>query len=165
MAKLKLRHLFLPAVLLLTLPTSAKPGKAPAPKQELQAIYNKINAAIARKDGDGYYDYNSDDYTIIDKKGNVHDASEGRQEMIDALQMVDTIKAVSVIQTFTGTDTAATVSVKEHYIVAAANSVNGRAVRLTFDDVSRDYWTYTEDGWRRMRSRVLTAKGTFHKNF
>ena len=164
MAKFQSRYILLPA-LLLTLPAAAKPGKAPTPKQELQAIYNKINAAIARKDGDGYYDYNADDYTIIDKKGYVHDASEGRQEMIDALQMVDTIKAVSVIQSCTGTDTEATVIVKEHYVVAAANSVNGRAVRATFDDVARDYWTFTEDGWRRLRSRTLTAKGSFHKNF
>jgi len=126
MTTLKMKHFVVPLVLLLTLPATARPNKIPKPKQEIQAIYNKINAVIARKDGDGYYDYNSDDYTIIDKKGNVHDASEGRQEMIDALQMVDTIKAVSVVQTFTGTDTEATVTVREHYLVAAANRLASR---------------------------------------
>lgn len=161
--KLKLRRFFLPVALLLTLPAGAKPSK-PTPKQELQAIYNKINAA-ARKDVDAVFDYNSDEYVTIDRKGHTHDASEGRQEFSDAMAVIDSIKAVTVIQSFTGTDTEATVTVKDHGVIRAANNLNGRAIKLTVSDVARDHWVFTADGWRRTRTRILSGKDVFSKNF
>ncbi len=71
--------LIAPLALCLALPAAAKPA-APAPpaRREIQAIYNKINAAAMQKDVDGVYAFNSDDYTMIDTKGHVHEPSEER---------------------------------------------------------------------------------------
>lgn len=152
--------------LCLVLPAAAKPApKAPPARAEIQAIYNKINAAAARKDVDGIYLYNSDDYTVIDQKGRSHDGAQGRQEMEQALEIADSLKAVTVIQSFTGTDTEATVTVKEHAALSAANTTTRRAIKVTVDDVSRDHWVKTEDGWRRNRTRILSGKNAFRKNF
>jgi hypothetical protein len=160
-----IRH-FLSLALLLALPVMGRPAsKVPTPQQELQGLYNKINAAAAAKDVDGVYAYNDDHYTLIDKKGHVHEGSEGRQELEKALEIIDSIKGITKIQSFSGTDTEATVTVKDHDVAVVANGVTGRAIKVTADVVSRDYWVYGADGWRRLRSRTLSEIGSYHKNF
>jgi hypothetical protein len=160
------KRLFLSLALLLALPVMGKPTpKTPTPQQELQGLYNKINAAAATKDVDGVYAYNDDNYMLIDKKGHVHEGSEGRQELEKALEIIDSIKGITKIQSFSGTDTEATVTVKDHDVAVVANGVTGRAIKVTADVVSRDYWVYGADGWRRLRSRTLSEIGSYHKNF
>ncbi len=158
--------LLLPFALCLALPAASKPAApVPSARREIQAIYNRVNAAVMQKDVDGAYDFDSDDYTVIDTKGHVHESSEWRQEFEQALEEVDSIKAVSVIQSFTGTGDEATVTVKEHMVARIANNANGRAVKITVGDVARDHWVKTADGWRRTRTRILSGKGAFQKNF
>ena len=157
---------FLPLALCLVLPVAAQPeAKTPNARREIQAIYNKINAAAMQKDVDGVYAFDSDDYTVIDKKGHVHEASEGRQEMEQGMEVVDSLKATSLIQSFAGTSTEATVTVKEHAIVRIANSTTGRAVKIIADDTAREHWIKMEDGWKRTRTRILSGKNALHKNF
>ena len=148
------------------LSAAAKPApKAMDAQRELQVIYNKINAAAMQKDVDGVYAFNTDDYTEIDKKGHVHEVSEDRQEMEQGMEMVDSITATSIIQSFTGTGTEATVTIKEHAVVRIANTTTGRAVKFTADDTARDHWIKTEEGWKRNRTRFLSGKNALHKNF
>ena len=159
-------YALLPLTLCLALPATAKPVPKVTPEQrEIQAIYNRISAAAAAKDVDGLYDYNSDDYVVIDRKGRSHDATEGRQEVEQALEIVDSVRDVNVIQSFEGTDADATVTVKEHIVVKAANNITGRAIKITGDDVARDHWIKTDDGWRRNRTRILSGHNALHKNF
>ena len=147
-------------------PGAAKPAaKAPPARAEIQALYNKMNAAAMQKNVDGVYDFDSDDYTVIDQKGHVHEPSEGRQELEQALEVLDSVKATTVIQSFTGTDAEATVTVKDHLVARMANTTTGRAVKITADDVSRDHWIKTEEGWRRTRTRILSGKNALRKNF
>lgn len=148
------------------LPAAAKPTpKAPPARAAIQAIYNKINAAAMEKNVDGVYDFDSDDYTFIDKNGHVREASEGRQELEQALEVINSLKAVSVIQSFAGTDDEATVTVKEHVTARVGNTTTGRALKVTSDDVARDHWIKTDDGWRRNRTRILSGKNALQKNF
>lgn len=157
---------FLPFALLFAIPAAGKPAKmTPTARQELQALYNKMNAAAANKNVDGVYAYNDDDFIYFDKKGHSHDGSDNRQSLEEALEVIDSFKGNTVILSFTGTDTEATVTVKDHDVVTAANGVTGRAIKYTEEAVSRDYWTYTADGWKRKRSRVISESGKFHKNF
>lgn len=152
--------------LCLALPAAAKPApKVPPARAAIQAIYNKINAAAMEKNVDGVYDFDSDDYTFIDQKGHVREASEGRQELEQALEVIDSLKAVSVIQSFAGTDTEATVTVKEHVTARVGNTTTGRALKIISDDVARDHWIKTDDGWRRNRTRILSGKNALQKNF
>ena len=156
----------LAGALMLATPLLGKPAaKAPDARRELQAIYNKINAAAARKDVDGVYAYDADDCTFVDRRGRVHDASDGRQELEEVMEVIDSLKVTSTIQGFVGTDTEATVTVKDHAVARLANATSGRAVRFTGDAVSRDYWAYTAQGWRRKHSRLLSGHNAMHKNF
>ena len=85
--------------------------------------------------------------------------------MIDLLDKVDTLKRTTVITLFTGSETDATATVKQHVIITVANTVTGRAVRGVSDVVYRDYWVKMDDGWKRKRSRVLKGSVAIHKNF
>jgi flagellin-like hook-associated protein FlgL len=145
---------------------AAKPAaKAPPARAEIQALYNKINAAAMQKNVDGVYAYDGDDYTVIDQKGRTHEPSEGRQDLEQALEVADSVKATTVIQSFTGTDAEATVTIKDHVAVSVANATTGRAVKITVDDTAREHWVKTEDGWRRTRTRILSGHNALHKNF
>ena len=157
-----------PALLLVfcaALPAGAGPGKTPSARRELQAIYNQINAAAAQKDVDGVFNYDAPDYSTVDPKGHVFEGSYGRQELQDLMNAVDTVKGTTTIKSYTGTDTDATVVVKDHYVFLASNLATGRMIKLSGDDLSRDYWVKTEDGWRRKRTRILSGKNVFRKNF
>lgn len=147
------------------LPAAARPNAAPAARREIQAAYNKIDAALARKDIDSALDYDADDCEFYDRKGRLMEAGGGRQELEDLAEKVDTIQETTKILSFTGTSAEATVTVKTHTVAGASNRINGRAAKGVFDAVARDYWVKTDDGWRRKRSRILQSKGALHKNF
>jgi ketosteroid isomerase-like protein len=154
----------LAALLCLTLPTVAQPAAVPSARREIQAAYNSIDAALARKDIDTALDYDADDCQFYDRKGRQVDTG-GRQELEDLMEKVDTVRETTKILSITGTSTEATVVVKTHTVAGASNRINGRAAKGVFDEVARDYWIKTDAGWRRKRSRVLQSKGTLHKNF
>ena len=145
-------------------PSSAKTA-APSARREIQAIYNKIDAAINRKDVDTAFDYDADDCQYYDKKGHLLEEGSGRQEVVDLLDQVDTVKETTVITSFTGSDAEATVTAKTHVVLFASNNANGRAIKVAFDDISRDYWVKSDDGWKRKRSREIKSKFALHKNF
>ena len=145
-------------------PSSAKTAAPPA-QREIQAIYNKIDAALARKDVDTIADFNTDDCVFYDVKGRLLSSDGGRQELVDLLEDIDTFQRTAVITSFSGTDTEATVTVKDHTLQETKNNINGRAIRLVTDEVFREYWVKTDDGWKRKRSREIKSKIALHKNF
>ena len=150
-------------------PAAAEPSTAraamPSARREIQATYNKIDAAIDRKDVDTAFDYDADDCQYYNKKGQLMEEGSGRQEVVDLLEKVDTVKETTVITGFAGSDADAVVTAKAHVVLAAANNANGRATKIAFDDISRDYWVKTDDGWKRKRSREIKSKLALHKNF
>ena len=145
--------------------TATRPAAAPSTRREIQAIYNKIDAALARKDIDTASDYDADDCQFYDRKGHLREEGSGRQALEDLAEELDTIHETTKILSFTGTATEATVTVKSHATAGASNRINGRAIKAVFDEVSRDYWVKTDDGWRRKRSRLIQGHGALHKNF
>jgi len=149
----------------LGLPAEAAPGKTPTTQQQLQAIYNKINAAAAQKNVDGVFDYDSLDHTTTDIKGHVHEASDGRQELQNVMDMMDSVKSTTTIKSITSTETDATVVVKDHFIFTISNRSTGRTAKIVGDDVSRDYWVKTDEGWRRKKTRILSGRTGLRKNF
>ncbi len=137
----------------------------PAARREIQAIYSKIDAALDQKDVDTAFDYDTDDCQYYDKKGRLFNEGGGRQEVVDILDKADTVKETTIITSFAGSDTDATVTVKTHIVLSVSNSINGRAAKVAVDDISRDYWVKTDEGWKRKRSREIKAKVALHKNF
>jgi hypothetical protein len=149
----------------LAIPAAAGPSAAPSARRQIQAIYRKIDLAIDQKDADTAFDYDADDCQYYDKKGHLLAEGSGRQEAVDVLDTVNTAKETTVITSFTGSDTDATVTTKGHVVLSLSNNINGRAAKISFDDISRDYWVKTDDGWKRKRSREIKGSFAVHKNF
>lgn len=145
-------------------PSAAK-TTVPSARREIQAIYNKIDAALARKDVDTVADFNTDDCAFYGPNGKLLSSDGGRQELVDLLENIDTFQRTAVITSFTGTNAEATVTVKDHTVQATKNNINGRAIKLVTDEVFREYWIKTDDGWKRKRSRETKSKAALHKNF
>jgi hypothetical protein len=144
-------------------PISARP--VPIAQREIQAIYSKIDAALAQKNVDTVYDYNTDDCEFYDIKGHLLDSEGGRQELVELLNNIDIFQRTAIIISFTGSDREATVIVKEHTLQTVSNNINGRAIKLVADDLFREYWVKTDDGWQRKRSREIKSKDMLHRNF
>ncbi|MGI4788222.1 MAG: hypothetical protein ACRYFS_05165 [Janthinobacterium lividum] len=166
----RLGRLSFVALLLLGLtfsaPATHAAAKTVSPTQhEIQAVYNKINAALAQKDIDTAMDYDADGCEYYDAKGHLRDTVDGRQDLVKLIEYIDVLKQTTVITSFTGTNSEATVTVKSHTIAYTSNGVTGRAARVVGDDVDRDYWVKTDDGWRRKRSREIKTTVKLHKNF
>lgn len=161
----KLFVLFLALMVSLGPSVGAASDKVPTTQQELQGIYNKINEAVAQKNVDGVFDYDTPDHTTTDKKGHVYEASDGRQELQDIMNLMDTAKSTSIIKSITSTDTDATVVVKDHFMFIISNRSTRRTAKFFGDDVSRDYWVKTDEGWRRKKTRILSGKTGLRKNF
>lgn len=161
----RFRALCAATMLYLIVPAGAAPTAVPSARREIQQAYNKIDAALGRKDVDTAFDYDAEDCQYYDKKGHLLEDGSGRQQTIDLLNQVDALKETDVITSFTGSEAGATVTVKEHAQVFLANTVTGRAARIAADAVFRDYWVKTDDGWRRKRSREIKGGFAIHKNF
>ncbi len=157
------------ALLWPAIPAGAGPGAAktaaPSARREIQAIYNQIDAALARKDVDAVADFNTDDCEFYGPNGKLIASDGGRQEVVDLLENIDVFQRRAVITSFSGSETEATVTVKDHTVQATKNNINGRAIRLVADEVFREYWIKTDDGWKRKRSREIKSKAALHKNF
>ena len=159
------RSACLAALLCFILPAAAQPNTAPAARHEIQAAYKKIDAALAQKDIDTALDFNADDCEFYDRKGRLMGDGGGRQELVDLVDKVDTIRRTTKILSFAGTSSEATVTVKCHTVAGVSSSITGRAAKGISDDVFRDYWVKTDDGWRRKRTRILQSKAALRKNF
>ena len=144
---------------------AAGSSAAPSARREIQQAYNRIDAALARKDVDTVADFDTDDCEFYGVKGQLLSSGGGRQELVDLLANIDTFRRTAVIISFAGAGTEAIVTVKDHTLQETANSINGRAIKLVTDEVFREYWIKTDDGWKRKRSRELTSKIALHKNF
>ena len=158
--------LFATLLLCLSFSATAKPQAKPIPQaqREIQAVYNQIDAALGRKDVDTAFDFNTEDSEFYDKNGHPQDVADARQEAIQLLADIDTYKRKSVIVSFSGGDTDATVTVRYHSYQTVANAISGRSAQVVTDESYRDYWVKTDDGWRRKRSRSLSIKAKIHRS-
>lgn len=144
---------------------AGQPAAAPSTRREIQAVYSKIDAALDRKDIDTALDYDDADCQYYNRKGHLEEEGSGRQGLEDLVEIVDSIRVTTKILSFSGTSDEATVTVRNHAEARASNTVNGRALHGVSDQIVRDYWVRTDDGWRRKRCRVLQSHGIIHKNF
>ena len=113
---------------------------------------------------DTAFDFNTEESEFYDKNGHAQDVADARQELVQLLADLDTYKRKSVIVSFSGGDTDATVTVRYHSYQTVANAVSGRSAQVTTDESYRDYWVKTDDGWRRKRSRSLSIRAKIHRS-
>jgi ketosteroid isomerase-like protein len=125
-----------------------------SPKAEIQSNYNNIAAAFKRKDLTGASRYFTSDYVNIDDKGEAKTAAQMRQQYAPLLKRVTVTGSRISIQQFNGNGSQATVLVKQRSDLRFGQS------KIVREDVYRDNWIRTAQGWRIQRSQTLSVNTT-----
>jgi hypothetical protein len=142
---------------------SLSPAMADTPAQArsaIQALYNKQNAAAAKKDVNGVLVNMAPDFQAVSKDGRKITAAQQRQALTQLFSMAQSIHATSAIQKFRLQGNRATVTVKENgtFLVVNPNAAAAKPARFTVEDVSEDTWVKKGNRWLNERSVTLAEK-------
>jgi ketosteroid isomerase-like protein len=125
-----------------------------SPKAEIQSNYNNIAAAFKRKDLNSATRYFTDDYVSIDDKGETKTAEQIRQQYAPLLKRVTVTKSSISIQSFAAEGSQAMVQAKQR-----SNLLFGQS-KIVREDVFRDTWIKTAQGWRIKQSQTISVNTT-----
>lgn len=152
-----------PIVLLLSLlacTVAASADKTADAKKAIQAAYNAENAAAARKDLKGIFASYAPDYVEVSQTGRTTTLTEEKTKARQALSLVKSAKANSVIQKIKLKGKQAVVSVKEHNELVVDNPRTGQPAKMVIDSVSEDTWTKSGKSRLKKRSKTISEKAT-----
>jgi ketosteroid isomerase-like protein len=125
-----------------------------SPKAEIQSNYNNIAAAFKRKDLNGASRYFTPDYVNIDDKGESKTAAQIRQQYAPLLKRVTVTGSRIAIQQFNVEGSQATALVKQRSDLRFGQS------KIVREDIYRDNWIKTAQGWRIQKSQTLSVSTT-----
>jgi hypothetical protein len=139
-----------PAALFLLGAAPAGADTAAQARSAIQATYNKMNAAAAKKDAAAIIAVHDPGYTSIDKSGQKQTLSSLKVLLSQIFQVAKSIKATTTIQSCTLKGSTASVATKEHAEIVAAINPQDRTKTSTLvsDGTSQDTWVKTAKGWR-----------------
>lgn len=159
------RYLALPAVVLLfagSAPSLRADSSADA-RKAIAAAYAKMNAAAAKKDADGIFALHTEDYTETDVKGKKHTIAELKQQLPQIFRLAKSIKANTVIDSFSLKGSKAVVVNHDHSQIVLQNPQNPeQTATLVVDSKSEDTWVKGPKGWQQKLSKSLSAHQTLN---
>lgn len=141
----------------------ASPTMADTPAQarsQIQAIYNKQNAAAARKDVNGVLSNLAPNFQAISKNGQKLDVARQRQALTQAFAMAQSVHGTTVIQKLRLQGNKAIVTVKDNssLVFVNPNAPNARPAKFSAEEVAEDTWVKTGNRWLQERSVALSEK-------
>ena len=145
------------ALLSLAVVSSAADTAAEARKQ-IQASYNRENAAAVRKDTSGVVANMTSDYTSTDLRGQKVTVEQIRQALPSMFASAVSIKARSKITGLTLKGTQADVVVNEHAEIVLVNPRTRKRSKLVVDEVYQTLWVKADGAWKKKRSKTLSSK-------
>lgn len=152
-------HIFLAATALaISIPAlSVMAANQSTAKQEIQNNYNKIAAAIIRKDVNIATSYFTSDYIGIDNKGTQRTAGEMRQYYSSMMPApVKVVKNQITIQNFSADSNNANVLIQQR-----ADLTLGRS-KIVSQNTYQDLWVRTSQGWRLKQSQNTNSQTTMN---
>lgn len=128
-------------------------------KKALQALYDKTDAATAKKDIKGLTAYLAPDFQVLsDKGGKAMNLEQAKSQMGMVFKQVQSFKAKSVVQKVTLKGSTATVTVKQNVTAAIMNPQTGKPSKLLMDVVAEDIWVKSGAGWKEKSSKSISTK-------
>jgi hypothetical protein len=127
-------------------------------RRQIQAAYNRENAAAARKDASGVLANLTSDYKSISANGQTVTAEVLRQRLPIIFASAVSVKGTSTIIKLALKGKQADVQVKEHGILVLMNRQTKKRSKLEIHDVSQTLWVKTPSGWKKKQSRTLSSK-------
>ena len=147
----------LPLLVLTALPTHADPSSDA--RKAIQSLYNRQDAAAARRDANGTFAGRSPQFVSIDKNGRHTPLAQEQQRVTGMFANATKITAATQIAHFTLQGSKALVTVKEKARLFVVNPRNkAQKADLQINSVSNDIWTKTPSGWQELESKEISGQ-------
>jgi ketosteroid isomerase-like protein len=150
-------------LLVLCLLTCAASGVAQADatsdaRKAIQAIYNKIDGAVARRDFKGAFASHAPDYYYIDAKGRKLTLAQLRRVTPRILDAMRTYKSKTTLQKLTLKGNTASVVSRDHTEATFVNPQTQKNARVVVDSVLHETWIKSKQGWLRKSARNVSSR-------
>lgn len=139
-------------------PGAARADATSAARKAIQTLYNKQNAAAAKKDVEGTLANRTSDFEAIAVNGQKLTLEQVRQNVESLLAMAKSIKATTVIKSFQLKGNNATVKTQEHAAFVVTNPQTHKPAKVVIEATSQDTWIKSGKGWQIKRTKSLTEK-------
>ena len=127
-------------------------------RKQIQAAYDRENAAAARKDAAAVLANLTPDYKSVSAGGQTVTVHTLRQRLPVIFANAISIRGKSTITKLTLKGNQADVQVKEHGVLTLMNRQARKQSKLEIHDVSQTLWVKTKSGWKKKQSRTITSK-------
>lgn len=142
------------------MPSRASFGQAAQAKREIQAAIRQINESGERRDRSLVGKWLTRDFQGQDVLGHVYNRTQTKQRFIRLLTYAKSLRLRTQVQSVTVEDGAATVRTKEYMLAKFVVGRTGKIHTVTLNDVWRNLWVKTRDGWRLKRMKQLSSTVT-----
>ena len=152
-------------LLALCLLTCAASGVAQADatsdaRKAIQAIYNKVDQAVARRDFKGAFASHAADYYYIDAKGRKITLAQLRRVTPRIMDAMQSYKSKTTLQKLTLKGNTASVVSRDHTEATFVNPQTQKSSRVVVDSVLQESWIKTKQGWQRKWARNISSRQT-----
>ncbi|HEX5324321.1 MAG TPA: nuclear transport factor 2 family protein [Capsulimonadaceae bacterium] len=125
-------------------------------RKQIQAIYDREDAAASHKDIHGVFADMTPDFSAIDENGQAMSLAQAKANLADVFAKAATVKGSTVIEKFRLVGITAIVTTKSRDEMTVADPAGGQAGKVTVDDISVDTWVRSGTIWRQRRSRDIS---------
>lgn len=142
-------------------PCLAAHAETPASaKKAIQAVYNKADASVGKRDMAGLESTSTPDYAVVLKNGKKLTLDQLRPQMQQMFQRTIKMSAKTVIEKVSLKGKEAEVTAKTHNEVFILNPQTQKPSQYVIDSTVQDIWVKSAKGWLKKQTKSLsqTAK-------
>jgi len=131
-------------------------------RAEIQAIYDKQNTGIKRKNIAGVVYGCAPDFVEAHQeppmKGQMFTLTQLRPMIAQLFTQTRSARRTTAIQTFAFTPSQVTVTARQHLVMSRLNPRTAKTGQLVQDGISRDIWVRQSGAWMEQRSTILSGR-------
>jgi ketosteroid isomerase-like protein len=129
-------------------------------RKSIQAVYDRISAAVDKKDVSAATIHYTPDFDMVDRNGIRNNLAANRQQLQALFSMLKNIKATQTIQSLSLKGNQAMVTEHTHLEGIAIDPRSKKACKFVGDNISLDTWVKGPKGWMQKRSKTLNERTT-----
>jgi ketosteroid isomerase-like protein len=127
-------------------------------KKEIQSLYDKMDAAAAKKDIKGMTASLDPNYMAVSAKGQKMTLQQMRGQMTQIMTMLKELKTKTVIQKLTLKGKTATVNTKQTLTSKGMNPQSQQTMKIEVQDTSTNTWVKSGTTWKLKETKSLATK-------
>ena len=127
-------------------------------KKQIQMVYDKVNAAGARKDIKGVLSAYTSDYTSTMPSGQKRTLAELRQRLPQFFALMVSMKAVSKVTAVTVKGKQYTAQLRSHMELKTNDPQTKKVSVIVVDTVEEDVWVKQGGVWKNKQGKIVSSK-------